>query len=127
MNRYGLLITRVGLSGVLLWFGAQQLMHAADWIGYIPELALSVSGLEAKTLVLLNGSAEVASGVMLLLGLYARFVAFAMGAHLVLIAASLGNSAVAVRDWGLAFAFFGLVLSGPGALALDSDDRPLRM
>lgn len=119
---YGPVITRVGLAGVLVWFGAQQLLHAADWTGYVPEFVPAFLGVGAQSLVLANGAVEIASGAMLLLGLYTRMVAFVMGIHLVLIALSLGGSAVAVRDWGLAFAFFGLVLTGPGPFSLDRSD-----
>jgi uncharacterized membrane protein YphA (DoxX/SURF4 family) len=120
MASYGPFITRIGLSGVLLWFGAQQLMSPADWLGFIPEFALSF-GMTAETLVRLNGATEVACGALLLLGMYTRIVSVVMGIHLAAIALSLGNTGVAVRDWGLTFAFFGLVFTGPGAFALDRD------
>jgi uncharacterized membrane protein YphA (DoxX/SURF4 family) len=116
---YGITIIRVGLSGVLLWFGANQLIDVESWIGYVPEFVPVLLGIPAGTLVLANGAIEIASGILLLLGAFSRIVAFVMGVHLVLIAASLGNTAVAVRDWGLAAALIGLVFTGAGAWSVD--------
>ncbi|MBI5456146.1 DoxX family membrane protein [Candidatus Kaiserbacteria bacterium] len=117
--QWGLLVVRVGLAGVLLWFGAQQLLHAADWVGYVPAYATSLSGLSAVTIVLANGSAEIAFGLLLLLGLFTRISALIMGVHLALIALSLGLNQIGVRDWGLAAALFGLAIAGPGMWSLD--------
>ncbi len=116
---YGITIIRVGLAGVLLWFGANQLMDAQSWVGYVPEFVPALLGIPAATLVLTNGAIEIACGILLFLGVFTRVVALVMGIHLVLIAASLGNTAVAVRDWGLAAAFIGLVFTGAGAWSVD--------
>ncbi len=124
---YGPFITRIGLAGLLVWFGYQQLMYPIDWVGYVPAEVLRLGFFDARTFVLLNGSVELACAAMLFLGLYTRIVAGIMGAHLVLIAFSLGNSAVAIRDWGLAFAFFGLMVTGPGAYAMDSEEDSLHL
>ncbi len=115
----GLLIMRVGLSGVLIWFGAQQLLSPQDWTGYIPEEILDLSHVGAQTWVLINGSAEIALGTLLFLGVFVRVAALIMGLHLVMIAYSLGYTAVAVRDWGLAFALLGLALTGGGMLSAE--------
>ena len=129
METYGHAVTRIGLSGVLLWFGVSQVMSPADWTGYLPEMVLSLTGMSGTALVGLNGAIEVACGALLLIGLFTRLVAFVMGVHLMLIAASLGNSAVAIRDWGLAAACLSLVFTGPGAWAFDKrrDPRDLRI
>ena len=129
METYGHAVTRIGLSGVLLWFGVSQALSPGDWTGSLPDIALAWTGMSATTLVGLNGPVEVACGALLLIGLFTRFVAFVMGMHLVLIAASLGNSAVAIRDWGLAAACLSLVFTGPGAWAFDKprDPRDLRI
>jgi uncharacterized membrane protein YphA (DoxX/SURF4 family) len=122
MTRYGITIIRIGLAGVLLWFGAQQLMDTTSWTGYVPEMVVSMSGIPAKTLVLANGATEVAFGLMLLLGLFTRVAAFVMALHLAGIAFSLGVNAVAVRDWGLFAALLGLVFTGAGAWGLDREN-----
>ncbi|MEK7628472.1 MAG: DoxX family membrane protein [Patescibacteria group bacterium] len=116
---WGLLVIRFGLAGVLLWFGAQQILSPEDWVGYIPEMVTNLVDIPTAIFVLLNGTVEVVSGLLLLLGVFVRTVSVLMGLHLALIALSLGHNAIAVRDWGLAFAFFGLVLTGGGALTLE--------
>lgn len=121
-SQRGLFVIRVGLAGVLLWFGSQQLLHISYWIGYVPEYAVSLSGLNPTTIVLFNGSAEVAFGVMLLLGLFTRISALVMGIHLALIALSLGVNEIGVRDWGLVAALFGIALAGPGEFSIDRRD-----
>lgn len=118
---YGIAIIRIGMSGVLLWFGAQQLLNPADWTGYVPEYAINLLGMPAQTLVLANGASEIAMGVLLLLGIFTRVVAFVAAAHIAGIAFSLGHNAVAVRDWGLAAALLGLVFTGAGAFAFDKE------
>lgn len=118
---YGITIIRIGIAGVLLWFGVQQLLHSADWVGYVPTYATSLSGISAQTIVLANGSAEIAFGLMILFGVFTRIAAFLMAVHLALIAFSLGNTPVGIRDWGLAAAAFGLVFTGAGALGLDKE------
>lgn len=123
MTPYGLLVIRIGLSGVLFWFGAQQLLDPLSWTGYVPEFAPALSSLSAHTIVLFNGAVEVAFGFALLLGIFTRVSAAVMGIHLALIALSLGLNAAGVRDWGLAFAFFGLALTGPGSLSVDDTVR----
>ena len=116
---YGIAIIRLGMSGVLLWFGAQQLLHSVDWVGYVPPEVVSLTGISAQTITLANGSAEIACGMLLLLGVFTSVVAFVMALHLAAIAYSLGNTAVAIRDWGLTAAMLGLVFTGAGAFGFD--------
>jgi uncharacterized membrane protein YphA (DoxX/SURF4 family) len=123
MADYGITINRLGMSGLLFWFGAQQLLHAADWTGYVPPEVVALSGISAHTIVLANGSAELACAALLLLGVFTRVVAFVMAVHLAAIAYSLGNTPVGIRDWGLAAAMVSLVFTGAGAFAFDKDGR----
>lgn len=123
LSAYGITIIRVGMAGMLLWFGAQELLHPMNWEGYVPGIVMSFSGLSEHTIILANGAVEVACGTLLLLGVYARAVSFLMAVHIALIGVSLGYSAIAVRDLGLAAALFGLVFTGAGAWAVD---KPVR-
>lgn len=121
MTTYGIAIVRVGMSGVLLWFGAQQLLDTVNWIGYVPPEVVSLTGISAETIVRANGSAEIVFGTLLFLGIFTRFVAFLMALHLAAIAFSLGNTATGIRDWGLTAALLGLVFTGAGAFSFDRD------
>ena len=122
LTPYGISIIRVGMSGVLLWFGAQELLHPIDWMGYVPASVLSISGLREGTFILLNGVSEIALGSFLFLGLYTRVAAFLTALHVSAIAFSLGYNSIAIRDAGLAAALWGLVFTGAGALAFDRDN-----
>jgi len=122
-TEYGLAIIRCGLSGVLLWFGSQQLIHPQDWVGYVPAEVVQLAPFSAHTIVLMNGAAEIAFGSLILLGIFTRISALFMAVHLAGIAFSLGLTAVAVRDWGLVAALLGLVFTGAGAFGLDRSDR----
>ena len=112
----GLLIIRSGLAGVLLWFGSQQLLSPSDWVGYVPAWASAIS--DVNTVIFLNGSAEILCGLLMLTGFFVQIAALFMAIHLVLIASSLGYNSTAVRDWGLALSFLGLVFAGGGKYSL---------
>ena len=120
---WGLFVLRAGLAGVLLWFGTQQLIASDDWIGYVPDWMASFGAVSPAVIVLVNGSVEIICGLLILLGVFTRLAALLMGLHLIMIAISLGNNATAVRDWGLAFSFLGLALTGGGALSLEYSSR----
>ena len=117
--QWGLFVVRVGLAGVLLWFGSQQLLHTPNWSGYVPDYAVHLSGISATTITLWNGSIEIAFGLMLLAGFLTQISALVMGIHIAIIALSLGINELGVRDWGLAAALFGIALAGPGAWSVD--------
>ncbi len=124
MNRnvsWGLFVIRVGLAGVLLWFGVQEIFAPEAWIGYVPEWAITWSGVSAAAIVLLNGTLETIFGLLMLVGVFTRIVALIMGLHLILIAFSLGYNSIAVRDIGLAMAFLGIAVAGGGAFSMPSD------
>lgn len=114
LSRIAPLVLRVGLSGVMLWFGTNQLLHADLWTSWVPQWAL-ISGLSADQIVLFNGLFEVAAGAALLIGLYTRFVALLLFLHLVVIVYDIGLTAIGVRDIGIA----------TGLLTLALDDRSL--
>ncbi|MBI2029510.1 DoxX family protein, partial [Candidatus Gottesmanbacteria bacterium] len=67
-----------------------------------------------------NGIFEAAAGILLLIGLFTRVVAFIAALHLLVIAFSLGYNDIAIRDIGLAIMAFSLVFSGAGPLSIDN-------
>ena len=116
---WGLFVIRIGLAGVLLWFGTQQFIDPAYWSGYVPAWATALLPLPITGIVYMNAALEITGGMLILFGFFTRLAALVMGAHLALIALSLGPTEIAVRDWGLAFAFFGLTLAGGGSFMLE--------
>src|SRR3989338_9601104 len=101
-SEYGKIILRISLSLVFLWFGINQVIDPGSWTGLVPSFFLAL--FSAKTVVLLNGSMEIIFGLMMISGTYLRFSSFVLGLHLFGIAFSLWYSAIAIRDFGLAFA-----------------------
>lgn len=112
----GLIILRLALAFVFLWFGFSQISDAAIWTSFVPDWATIIA--PAGTLVLLNGLLEIIAGSMLAFGLFSRYVSFLLGIHLFIIAVSFGLTAIGVRDIGLALATFALSFIGNDNLAI---------
>lgn len=118
ISSYGPILVRVAMSLVFLWFGANQLMHAASWTSVVPGWAAAAFG-GASTVVLLNGWFEIVAGLMLLAGFHTRVIALLLGLHLIGIAGGFGLSALGVRDWGLCLATLSIFFTGPDIWCID--------
>lgn len=113
----GLLILRLSLAFVFLWFGFSQWSDAALWVSFVPAWMTNI--INAGTLVYLNGTFEIIAGIMLALGILPRLVAALLGLHLLFISLSIGlTSATGVRDIGLALATISLSLIGTDPFVL---------
>ena len=119
MNCYAPVVLRVGLSLVFLWFGSQQLLHTGAWTGLIPEWTLSLSGLNATTLVHFNGAFEIVFGICLLAGYFTRMSALLLALHLLGIIANVGYTPIGVRDFGLLMATIAVFLYGIDSWCFD--------
>jgi uncharacterized membrane protein YphA (DoxX/SURF4 family) len=100
----------LGLVALFLWFGYSQITAAGDWVAWVPGWVPEFSRMDAMTIVLLNGWFEVVFGILLLLGVYVRWVALILGLHLLVIAYEIGYNDIGVRDFVLAIACFSLAL-----------------
>lgn len=109
---YAPVVLRFTLSAVFVWFGVSQLSNAAAWTSLVPDWATGLSGLNAETIVHLNGVFEVIVGSMLAFGAYVQLVAAILFLHLLVITSHLGFTAIGVRDFGLSFATLSLALFG---------------
>ncbi len=115
----GIILLRLALAFVFLWFGFSQLSDAVRWVAFVPDWATKF--MSAGTLVILNGLFEVMAGALLALNVYAQYVALLLGIHLFVIATSLGLNATGVRDIGLSLATISLFfLSGAQKESLPS-------
>ena len=112
-------VLRLGLSAVYLWFGFSQITDSASWVSWVPDFAVSISGMSAGTIVLFNGWFEAIAGILLAVGFMTRWVALALSAHMFLITFDLGLTAIGVRDFGLAMATLSLSLFGKDDYSLD--------
>jgi uncharacterized membrane protein YphA (DoxX/SURF4 family) len=113
------IVVRIGISLVFLWFGFQQVLHTAMWVGLIPDWVLSLSGLSAASLVHFNGAFEIVFGLCLLLGIYTRISSLLLALHMLHIMVTVGYNAIGVRDFGLAMAAISIFLSGMDMWTID--------
>lgn len=107
---WGMLVLRLGLAIVFLWFGLSQLVDGINWVSWVPEWAVNLLHLPPAMIVLVNGLLEVIGGALLALNIWTRWVALALALHLLVITIEIGASAIGVRDFGLTAATFALAL-----------------
>lgn len=115
-KEYGPAVLRIAMALVFFWFAINQLIAPGDWTGYLPEFFANTANPEM--FIYANAIFEMIFGTLLILGVYTRLAAFLVGIHLLGISITLGWSAVAIRDYGLAFATLAIVLNGPDKLCL---------
>ena len=118
MKKISPVVLRVGMAVIVMWFGVQQLIDPATWIGFLPDWTSSLP-MSATTLIYLNGLFEVISGLMLLAGLYTRIIVLLMALHMLEITYTVGYDAIGVRDLGLTIALFTIFLHGSSPFSLD--------
>ncbi len=119
----GLLLLRLGLGGVFVWFGIDKFFHPQFWSVFMPEWFSSVLPVELFTFIYLLGMFELIVGGLVLIGLYAKISAIICAAFLLGIIASLGLNDVMIRDAGLLFLALGISALGAGSKSLDSKFR----
>ncbi len=112
-------VVRLGIAMVFIWFGLNQLFNQAMWVSLIPSWAISLSGLSAKSFVIVNGLVEIILASLLAFGMKIRIVATLLALHLLTIVMDLGLDAIGVRDIGLMFATISIALYGPDIFSWD--------
>ena len=120
-NALGLLLLRIGLGSVFLWFGIDKFFHSIVWQNFIPDWFPML--IPAEAFILLLGVVETLVGILLLLGLFTRFAAGLAALMLIPIIISLGYNEIGVRDFGLFMLAFGLACLGAGEFSLDAKWR----
>lgn len=116
LQQYAPIMARLGLAGVFLWFGINQIIDPVSFMGYLPEFLLNMDS--ARTLVVANGIAELIAGILLVIGIGVRPVALLLGVHLIAIIISLGYNDIAVRDAGLLALALAVFFWGPDTWCL---------
>lgn len=109
-QQWGILILRLGLAVLFLWFGFSQLLDGLNWVGWVPEWAVNFLHLPPAMIVLLNGAFEVIAGGLLALNILTRWAALALGLHLLVLVIEIGANEIGLRDFGLMMATFALAL-----------------
>ncbi|MDO8467918.1 MAG: DoxX family membrane protein [Nanoarchaeota archaeon] len=117
----GKIVLRISLSLVFLWFGINQIYSPTSWTGFVPPFVSSI--ISPGTVVLMNGSLEIILGLFLISGLYVRFSSLVLAVHLFAIALPMGYNAIAIRDFGLAFATLAIFFNGADKFCLDYKNK----
>lgn len=116
---YAPAVLRIGMSAVMLWFSMEQLIHNEQWVAYVPDSVVALTGIAASTLVYFNATFEMIFGIMLLFGFGVRISALLLSLHLFDIAYVVGYGETGVRDFGLAVATFVVFMNGADYLSID--------
>jgi len=111
-------VLRYGMAAVILWFSLQQFINASAWTAFVPDSVVSLSHMNATTLVYFNALFELVFGVMFLFGWQTRLAALLLSLHLFDIMWAVGYSEIGVRDLGLAVATFVVFMNGPDTLCI---------
>lgn len=121
-DRAGLLLLRLGLGGVLVWFGAAELHDPSSWAVFVPKMFDAVQA----PLMFVHATALLVTGALLFVGMFHRLAAWLGGLILLAILGALAMTgtidSVFVRDVGLACGAFALALS-PTAAEIPGVDR----
>ena len=108
-HQWGIIILRLGLAALFLWFGFSQLLDGLNWVSWVPEWAVNILHIPPAMIVLLNGAFEVVAGSLLALNLFTRWAALALALHLLVLVFDIGLTAIGVRDFAIMMATFALV------------------
>lgn len=119
-DELGLLLLRLGLGGVFIWFGIDKFFHPKLWSAYMPPWFSGILPVEMFTFIYLLGVFEIIVGLLVLIGLYTKFAAGISAAFLLGIIASLGLNEIMIRDVGLLFLALGIAVLGAGETSLDA-------
>lgn len=113
-----LLLLRVSLAALFLWFGTQQWLYPDAWVSFLPAW-LGYLPVPANSFIMINGCAEIIGALALLLGVWVQPVSILLGLHLLGIAATMGG-AIGARDAALGLAAIALGLSPSDAYTIDA-------
>lgn len=112
LHHFAPVVLRLGIAGVIIWFGTSQLLDQSAWTSFIPDWAISITHLSAKVLVLFNGLFEIVTGILLAYGLFVRPIASLLFLHMCSIVMTVGLSPIGVRDIGVASGLLSIALYG---------------
>lgn len=115
----GLLILRIGLGGVFLFFGIDKFFHPLIWINWVPSIIFSAVPIGKTSFIFIVGASEALLGFLVFIGYFARFAAGLSALHLLFILFAVGFNDIMIRDFGLLCLAAGLTSLGPGRYSFD--------
>jgi uncharacterized membrane protein YphA (DoxX/SURF4 family) len=104
------LLLRLGLATVFLYAAISGTLNPKEWVGYLPSLL--TDHIQAELLLKFFSVYELALAVLLLSGLYVRYVGLLCALTLIgIVVSNVGLFAISFRDIGLACAALALAAS----------------
>lgn len=116
-------VLRLAMAFIFVWFGFSQFLNPASWTGFVPAWVVGLTGINATGIVYMNGIFEMIAGTLLALGVWVRWAALLLSAHLFVITIGLGMSAIGIRDLGLSISTFCIFLFGDDSWSSQSVDK----
>jgi uncharacterized membrane protein YphA (DoxX/SURF4 family) len=113
-----LLLLRIGLGGVFLYFGISHLVSPVQSTKWVPEGVAALLP-NILTFIYVLGAVEVIVGLLVLIGFLTRVAASLAVVILLGIITALGFNEIMIRDTGLMFLALGLAIAGPGCHSVD--------
>lgn len=122
-----MVLLRLGVGVVFLWFGVAQLRNPDFGAAYLPQIVYTVGDSIGvvdfdRLFTVIHGAIEVALASALIVGLFTRAVALLLAAQLAVIVVTvytLAGPAIAVRDFGVLIATLVVAVNGPDRVAAD--------
>jgi uncharacterized membrane protein YphA (DoxX/SURF4 family) len=104
------LFLRLGLATVFLYAAISGTLNPREWVGYVPSIL--TDHFDAELLLKFFSVYELALAVLLLSGIYTRYVGLLCTVTLIgIVASNFSLLAISFRDIGLAFAALALACS----------------
>lgn len=101
MHDYSLLLLRVCIGGIFLWFGITAILDPAGQMHWLADWVVNLPVVGSSTFILIFGVIEAIIGVSLVLGILVRWTALIAAMLLLGIVINLGFNEVMLRDLGL--------------------------
>lgn len=95
------IVLRVGLGGTLAYAGTSILANTQNWIGFIPNWLVSISPIDAYSLLIGHGIFELILGLMLVFGILTKLSSLVAFFDMLFIVVFVGIDLVTFRDFGL--------------------------
>ena len=119
LTPYSTSVLRIVIGLVFIYFGYTGIVTPDMWAGFVPEWT-SFLGTPEK-LVQLHGIAEVALGLLLILGIQTRIIALLLFLNLAHIITTLEFGPSMVRDFGILAGLFTLTATQPNKTAQNTN------
>lgn len=110
-SKYGPLLLRVGLAFVFIFAGVAALSNPSNWIGYIPTWVSHMLPFSVETFLKIHAGTDILIGVLLLFGVWLRWVALVGALFLLSIVILSGIDEVTFRDVGLIGALLSIAVT----------------